>query len=1176
MLLADAELDKLARRVGDLLTNDAQFAAALPDNDVCEAILDPGISWARLMRTVMDGYSDRPALGQRAVEVIANPDGDRLEPLPRFETVTYRELWQRVTAVAAALSDGIVSPGDRVATLGFCSVDYTTVDIAVSLSSAVSVPLHAGAPVSRLQPMVDETEPCVIACSAEYLNDVVALALSRPPKRIVLFDHHEAFDAHREALAAAQRRLDNAGSPVIIETLAQTIKRGIALPAPPEPVADDDRLAMIIYTSGSSGSPKGAMHQESLAKAPWTVTAGVLADRGFAIPALTLNYLPMSHTGGRAMLYSTLGAGGTAYFAGASDLSTILEDLAIVRPTQLNFLPRVWEMLYREFHREIQARGTSTETQALEHLRSRVLGGRYISALTGSAPISTELEAWVERLLDGHLINGFGATESGPVAIDGKVQRPPVTAYKLVDVPDLGYYGADKPHPRGELLIKSDGLFAGYYKRPALTAEVFDEDGFYRTGDIVAELGPDQLRYVDRRNSVFKLSQGEFVAVSKLEAVYANSELVQQIYVYGNSSQSFLLAVVVPTADALTKHRPSDLKSLVLRSLRAAAKAADFESYEIPRDVIIEPTPFTVDNGLLTGIGKPSRPNLENRYGPRLEQLYTELAAAQRGRLGELRDGAADRPVIDTVCALAGAVLGAASDDPAATEHFTDLGGDSLSALTFASALEDIFGLAVPVPAIISPAADLQAIADYIEMARRSNRSGPDFASVHGRGAIEVHARDLTLDKFIDAATIESAVALAPSASDIRTVLLTGATGYLGRYLLLKQLQRLDGAGTVICLVRAKDHAAARMRLDAVFDSGDPDLLSHYRTVAADRLEVLAGDKSEPNLGLDQQTWQRLADTVDLIVDPAALVNHMLPYDQLFGPNVVGTAELIRLALTARQKPYTFASSVGVGATIPVGEFTEDADVRQIAPTRAVDDNYASGYATSKWAGEVLLREAHDLCGLPVTVLRCDMIMAESGYRGQLNVPDMVTRLILSIAATGLAPETFYLRDQNGMRARAHFDGLPVDFVAESVSELAHTEAGEFKGFRTFHVVNPHADGIGLDEFVDWMAEAGCRIERLPDYGEWFARFETALRNLPDHQKQASLLPLLDGFRNAQQPLNGSFVPADRFRSAVAEREIGKEGEIPRIDRSIVEKYLSDLHWLGLINPDPADTEMEN
>ena len=220
------------------------------------------------------------------------------------------------------------------------------------------------------------------------------------------------------------------------------------------------------------------------------------------------------------------------------------------------------------------------------------------------------------------------------------------------------------------------------------------------------------------------------------------------------------------------------------------------------------------------------------------------------------------------------------------------------------------------------------------------------------------------------------------------------------------------------------------------FDSGDPKLLAHYQQLAADHLEVIAGDKGEANLGLDPQTWQRLADTVDLIVDPAALVNHVLPYSELFGPNALGTAELIKIALTTKIKPYTYVSTIGVGDQIQPGKFIEDADIREISATRQINDGYANGYGNSKWAGEVLLREAHDLCGLPVAVFRCDMILADTTYAGQLNLPDMFTRLMLSLVATGIAPGSFYELDADGNRQRAHYDGLPVEFIAEAISDL--------------------------------------------------------------------------------------------------------------------------------------------
>ena len=291
---------------------------------------------------------------------------------------------------------------------------------------------------------------------------------------------------------------------------------------------------------------------------------------------------------------------------------------------------------------------------------------------------------------------------------------------------------------------------------------------------------------------------------------------------------------------------------------------------------------------------------------------------------------------------------------------------------------------------------------------------------------------------------------------------------------------------------------AARARLDKTFDCGDPKLLAHYRELAADHLEVIAGDKGEADLGLDQQTWQRLADTVDLIVDPAALVNHVLPYSQLFGPNALGTAELIRIALTTKQKPFVYVSTIGVGAGSSPAKFTEEADIRVISATRKVDDSYANGYGNSKWAGEVLLREAHDLCGLPVSVFRCDMILADTTYAGQLNLPDMFTRLMLSLVATGIAPGSFYELDADGNRQRAHYDGLPVEFIAEAISTLGVNVA---TGFETYHVMNPYDDGIGLDEYVDWLSRPAIRSNASP-ITAWLQRFETAVRALPERQRQ--------------------------------------------------------------------------
>ena len=1167
--------EELAQRIADLCATDPQLAAARPLAGVGAALEEPGIRLPEMISAVMAAYADRPALGQRAVEYVTDAAGRTVSRLlPHYDTVTYGEAWQQIQAVDNALLTGtddnvpIVAAGDRVAMLGFTSAEYTVIDTALARAGVVAVPLQTSAPAEQLRPILDETEPRALFADVKFLDDAVELVLGAGPAltRVVVFDHHAQVDDEREAVERAAARLAERG--VIVETLAEMVSRGTALPAV-EPVvsADPDPLLVLIYTSGSTGTPKGAMYPERLVANAWRTG---LTHQQPDLPSIILSFLPMSHMMGRGTVYRTLAHGGTVYFAAKSDLSTLLEDIALVRPTQMTFVPRVWEMIHQEVQSEVDRRALDgvTEQQVLDERRISLIGGRQLVAITGSAPISPELKAWVQKFLGLELTEAFGSTEAGGVMLSGMVQRPPVLDYKLVDVPELGYLSTDRPHPRGELLLKSTDLIPGYYKRPDVTADVFDADGFYRTGDIFAELGPDHLQYLDRRNNVLKLAQGEFVTVSKLEAAFGTSPLIRQIYVYGNSSRSYLLAVIVPSSEALAE--VSDLETLraeLADTLQTVARDSGLQSYEIPRDFIIETEPFTLENGLLTGVRKLAWPKLKARYGAELEQLYAELAEGQALELRALRSLGPEAPVLETVLRAVGATIGAASADLSRDAHFTDLGGDSLSALTFGNLLEEIFEVEVPVGVIVSPATDLAGVAAYIEGERAPGSKRPTFSSVHGRGATEARAADLTLDKFIDAETLAAAASLPSPVSEVRTVLLTGATGFLGRYLALEWLERMDLVdGKVICLVRGKSDADARARLDATFDSGDPKLLAHYRSLS-DHLEVIAGDKGEANLGLSQEVWQRLADTVDFIVDPAALVNHVLPYSELFGPNALGTAELIRIALTTRIKPFAYVSTIAVGAGVAPGEFVEAADVREMSAVRSVDDSYANGYGNSKWAGEVLLREANDLCGLPVSVFRCDMILADTTYAGQLNLPDMFTRMMFSLVATGIAPYSFYELDAAGQRQRAHYDGLPVEFVSESISTLAvRVAAGESDStFETYHVMNPYDDGIGMDEFVDWLTDAGYSVARVDDYADWLARFETGLRGLPDRQRQASLLPLLHNYQQPSYPVPGSIAPVERFRAAVQDAKIGADKDIPHIGAPVIVKYITDLQLLGLL-----------
>ncbi|MGE0383366.1 MAG: carboxylic acid reductase [Gammaproteobacteria bacterium] len=1170
---AKAQAERFKRRVADLIASDPQIRAAESLPAVNEAKTRAGLPIARVIQAALEGYAERPAMGRRARTIVADPASGRksARPAQAFQTVTYRELGARVRALAAAWHGDealAVRPGELVCILAFAGPDFVVVDLATTHSGIVSVPLQSNASAAQLAPIVAEAEPRCVAASLECLGTAVdAILAGHHPRSLVVFDYEPRDDDQREAFERARARLAQAGSQTLLCTLDEVLARGAALAAPPpfESPPGGNPLSTIYYTSGSTGLPKGAMYPEKMTRVRWVDIAPV--------PLVTMHYQPMNHAMGRSVVWYTLGSGGTVYFAGASDLSTLFDDIADVRPTQINLVPRLCEMIQHRWQAELDRRlaagadRAGIEPALMEDFRRRVLGGRLLSSSFGSAPMSQELRVFIETLLDYKLADGYGTTETSGIAVNGYVRKPPIIDYKLVDVPELGYFTTDKPHPRGELLVKTQTVMAGYYKRPELTAAVFDADGYYRTGDIMAEIGPDRIAYVDRRNNVLKLAQGEFVAIARLEAIFnSRHPLIAQTWLYGTSDRDFLLGVFVPRMEVAERMGgtgdPGRLKALLREAIKQVAQQERLQPYEVPRDFIVETEPFSVENGLLAGVGKYLRPAFKARYGAAMERLYAEIEATRNAERGALLAAGRDAPVLQTLARAVEATLGIAGVDPDKRASFAELGGDSLSALEFSMLLEEIYGVEVPVGVITHPTGSLAQLTQFIDRARAERAGRPTFNALHGSGALEIHARDLTLDRFIDADTLARASTLAPPhAGEPRTVLLTGANGFLGRFLCMAWLERLArSGGRLVCIARGVDDASARQRIAEALDSGDADLRSRFEALAAGRLEVLAGDIGEPRLGLREADWDRLAAEVDLIVHPAALVNHVLPYAQLFGPNVAGTAELIRLAISTRLKRFNDVSTIAVAGG-GAGRVDEDADIRLARPSRRVDDaGYATGYASSKWAAEVLLRDAHTRFGLPIAVFRSGMILPHTRYAGQFNAPDIFSRWLFSLVVTGIAPRSFYRASQDGRRT--HYEGLSVDFIADAIVGIGQRA---ITGFATYHVVNPHDDGVALDTFVDWAIEAGQPIRRIDDYADWRLRFETALRALPERQRQQSSLALLHQLREPAPVSDPAAVSAQRFESAVRELGLGEAGVIPHLSAGFIRKYLDDLRHVGMI-----------
>ena len=417
-----------------------------------------------------------PRSGARARQLTTDPSTGRTTAalLPRFDTITYRELWANVRAIAAALRNDAANPvasGDFVATVGFASPEYVTVDLVSAYLGLVAVPLQHNAAASRLQPIIAEIEPRVIATGAGYLDLAVDAALgSASLRRLVVFDYQPEVDDQRESVQRAREKLAQAGMAVTIDTFDELVERGRNLPPEPAFTGDtDQRLAMIMYTSGSTGLPKGAMHTERMVSEVWT--AELQPD--FAdVPVLNVNFMPLNHLGGRIALSSAFQAGGTSYFVPESDLSTLFEDWNLVRPTQLGMVPRIADMLYQRYQSAVDrlvfegADPQAAATEAKDELREHVLGGRIITSFSSTAPLAVEMKNFIESCLDVHVFDGYGLTELLMVTKDGCDRPAPRHRLQAGRCSRVGLFPDRQAAPARRTTCEVDGGFSRIFQTP--------------------------------------------------------------------------------------------------------------------------------------------------------------------------------------------------------------------------------------------------------------------------------------------------------------------------------------------------------------------------------------------------------------------------------------------------------------------------------------------------------------------------------------------------------------------------------------------------------------------------------------------------------------------------------------------------------------------------------------
>lgn len=281
------------------------------------------------------------------------------------------------------------------------------------------------------------------------------------------------------------------------------------------------------------------------------------------------------------------------------------------------------------------------------------LGGRVRILGSGASPLSPDVMDFLRVCFGCMLIEGYGMTETSCIitlmdvgdVLAGHVGSPHAACeVKLVDVPEMNYTSEDEPYPRGEICVRGPIVFQGYYKDEVQTREVFDDDGWFHTGDIGLWLPGGRLRIIDRKKNIFKLAQGEYIAPEKIENVYAKCKFVSQCFVYGDSFNSSLVAVVAVEPDVLRDWAASegiqyeDLRQLcndprarnaVLAEMDDVGREAQLRGFEFAKAVTLVPEQFTLENGLLTPTFKIKRSQAKEYFAKAIANMYAELSTSE-------------------------------------------------------------------------------------------------------------------------------------------------------------------------------------------------------------------------------------------------------------------------------------------------------------------------------------------------------------------------------------------------------------------------------------------------------------------------------------------------------------------------------------------------------------------
>ncbi|KDO33542.1 hypothetical protein SPRG_19176 [Saprolegnia parasitica CBS 223.65] len=629
-------------------------------------------------------FPHAPFLGHRPIDTrgVAGP----------FQWQTYSECYARVQAIAAGLvhHEMLEPTDDGHKFLGIYMKnrpEWVLSQYAAFFAGATVVPIYDTLGATSTEFILNETRLSTVVCTSAELEALIQRAPRCPHLRHIVVCDVVALSlveiaAARDLQLWTLTQLETHGQNQPIDSTALSV----------------EAMAMLMYTSGTTGDPKGVPMTHGNLNA---VRHGIL-DRLRSSPRLTavmnshpsgLSFLPLAHVAEQGMHTSMIYIGGAIGFY-QGDALKLLDDVQALRPTIFLSVPRLLNKIYDKVMEGALAAGglkawlfqTALDTKlanlsqgyqthslfdALVFTKLKAALGldRCEILLTGAAPLSATVLSFYRVVLGCTCLELYGQTETGGAAtmtdlreLDAGSVGPPMvsTEIKLVSVPDMKYNVTDTVHGqgdaaiavkgRGEVCFRGPTVFSGYFKAPEKTAEVLDEDGWLHSGDIGVWTLDGRLKLVDRKKNIFKLAQGEYVAPEKIENVLQTSPLVAQAFVHGDSLHASLVAIIVPEETALAPlaatlkvsgafldwcNSPAVTKA-VLTDLQRVGRENGLLGFELVRAIALDPNPFTVENDLLTPTFKLKRHDAQRAFASRIEALYASGVSVVAGHAAKL------------------------------------------------------------------------------------------------------------------------------------------------------------------------------------------------------------------------------------------------------------------------------------------------------------------------------------------------------------------------------------------------------------------------------------------------------------------------------------------------------------------------------------------------------------